>query len=67
MNAICAMFCLGASTFFHTYNCMSIKAQDLLKYDLAGICMMIMGSCTPPFYYGLSCETNWSWGKFYIA
>ena len=57
---------MGASAFFHNYFCMNSDAKNLLKWDLAGICMMIMGSCTPPFYYGMQCEESWGWGKFYL-
>ena len=49
----CAIFMMGASAFFHNYWCMNSDSLKLRKFDLAGICMMIMGSCTPPFYYGM--------------
>ena len=64
---VCATYQMGASAFFHTYFCMNIKAGELLKYDLAGISFMIMGSCTPPYYYGFSCDESWWYGRFYIA
>ena len=49
----CATFQMGASAFFHNFYCVNKEACKLLKWDLAGICLMIMGSCTPPFYYGM--------------
>ena len=34
---------------------------------MIGICVMIAGSSTPPFYYGFMCEANWSKGQFYLG
>ena len=35
-------------------------------FDLIGICIMICGSTTAPFYYGFMCEEN-QWGFIYLA
>ena len=66
-HMVCATFQMGASAYFHNFYCVNKEACALLKWDLAGICLMIMGSCTPPFFYGFMCEDSWSWGKFYLA
>jgi len=39
----------------------------LRKFDLAGICIMICGSATPPFYYGFMCTDLIFWRNSYLA
>ena len=34
--------------------------------DFIGICIMICGSTTPPFYYGFMCDENRYWGWRYL-
>ena len=51
-----AIFCLGSSAIFHLFNEMDKKIFKILhKIDLAGISILIMGSCFPITYYYFYC------------
>jgi channel protein (hemolysin III family) len=36
-------------------------------FDFVGICVMICGCITPPFYYGFMCDETRFYGRIYIA
>jgi predicted membrane channel-forming protein YqfA (hemolysin III family) len=47
------------STISHSFGCIDEQKDKLfLTLDLAGICIMIAGSSTPPLYYGFYCEED---------
>ena len=46
---------------------MNKQALKLIRVDLAGIAFMIMGSCSPPMYYGMMCEDSWYYGKLFLG
>ncbi|KAJ6254567.1 adiponectin receptor protein [Anaeramoeba flamelloides] len=57
---VCAIFCLGSSTAFHTLKCVSGKMRsNLLKCDLVGIIVMIFGATVGPIYYGWREKPSW--------
>lgn len=57
LQAICAVILFSCSSYYHNFSCVSEEQMHALRrFDLGGICIMIMGSTTPPFYYGLMCE-----------
>ena len=39
----------------------------LRKFDMAGICVMICVSATPPVYYGFMCENSQFYGILFLA
>ncbi len=48
---------MGFSAYYHNCHCISQVARDLyLKFDLAGIAIMIGGSATPILYYAFMCK-----------
>ncbi len=48
---------MGFSAYYHNCQCISKVARDLyLKFDLAGIAIMISGSATPVLYYAFMCK-----------
>lgn len=58
---LAAMFCMAASTIYHTSIGHSRAAMECcLKFDLSGIGVLVTASCYAPVYYGLSCST-WRW------
>lgn len=51
-----AIFCLGSSAIFHLFNEMDKRIFKILhKIDLAGISILICGSCFPITYYYFYC------------
>jgi adiponectin receptor len=57
---VSAIICLGGSTVFHLFYCMSHKVNRvLLRLDYAGICILIFGSCFPPVVYGFYCQPSY--------
>lgn len=56
------------SAYYHNFwpesECQSNK---LRKLDLMGICAMICGSTTAPFYYGFMCSASSFWGNVYLS
>lgn len=59
---------LGFSAFYHNNNCVCENTMYFLrKFDLAGICIMIMGSATPPLYYGFMCSEMIFWRNVYMT
>ncbi|KAF9261710.1 HlyIII-domain-containing protein [Marasmius fiardii PR-910] len=52
-----AVFCLGASAFYHTFTCHSEQvASRCHSLDYSGIIVLIVGSFYPCLYYGFFCE-----------
>ena len=57
IHLACGFLCLGASGIYHTFNDMNERlGKFLVKFDYAGIVIMIAGSNTPPIYYTFFCE-----------
>lgn len=68
VNYIGAICCFGFSTFYHLYCSHSKKIMTVfVKFDYAGICLMIAGSSTPPIYYAFSCPELRQWSLFYLG
>jgi len=62
IQALSAVIMLSFSAYYHHSFCKCESSYDtLLKFDLAGICVMIGGSSTAPFYYTLMCEETMFW------
>ena len=60
-----AVACLGGSTCFHLFAVHSQKWFEFLsRLDYAGISLLILGSCYPPYYYYLYCREGKN--NFYI-
>jgi len=58
---------MGASAYYHMFNTIGAREMKFLrKYDYSGICIMIMGSSTAPFYYGFMCDDSFFYGKLYL-
>jgi Haemolysin-III related len=57
VNVVAASLNMGFSAYYHNCHCISKVARDLyLKFDLAGIAIMIGGSATPVLYYAFMCK-----------
>lgn len=68
LHYTCAMICFGMSTIYHMMNSHSKKTMDfLVRFDYAGICLMIAGSGTSPIFYSFACEELREWRVFYLA
>ena len=53
----CAIFCFGMSAIYHLFNSHSKEMMSFwIRFDYAGICLMIAGSSTPPIYYSFGCD-----------
>lgn len=64
----CAIFCFAMSAIYHLFNSHSKKMMSFwIRFDYAGICLMIAGSSTPPIYYSFACEQLESWRFFYLG
>ena len=67
MHLAAGFILMGGSSYYHLFLCESAPRYNLLQcIDFCGICIMICGSTTSPFYYGFMCEENWFWGKVYL-
>ena len=54
---ISAVICLGCSAIFHWLGAHSRDVHQFLnRLDYAGISILIMGSCYPPYFYFFHCE-----------
>ena len=52
-----AVFCLGASAWYHLFQIHSKKVNSILsRLDYGGISFLIMGSSYPPIFYVFTCE-----------
>jgi len=59
---------MSFSAYYHLFACQSHERANFLRcFDMVGICIMICGSSTPPFYYGFMCDSNRFWGCLYLA
>ena len=68
VHLFAAIFQMSASSYYHAFLCESKERFIFLQcMDFCGICLMICGSTTSPFYYGFMCEENWFWGKVYLG
>ncbi|KAH7688502.1 AdipoR/hemolysin-III-related protein [Dioscorea alata] len=55
-----SMFCLLSSSACHLFSCHSRRLNLLLiRFDYAGIAVMIVTSFFPPIYYIFQCDTHW--------
>ncbi len=58
----------SCSCYYHLFLCESEQRGKLLRcFDFVGICIMICGGTTPPFYYGFMCEETVFWSRLYIG
>ena len=63
---ISAIFCLFFSTTLHLVGNISVNFHRILsRLDYGGICLLITGSCYPPYYYFLYCEPKYR--TFYLT
>ena len=63
-----AIILMSGSWYFHLFLCESEPRYKWLQcVDFSGICIMICGSTTSPFYYSFMCEENWWYGRLYIG
>lgn len=54
-----AVACLSGSSIFHLFSAHSEKYNQFLsRLDYAGISLLIMGSCYPPYYYYFFCRES---------
>ena len=59
---------MGFSGYYHNYGTISADHMwAFRKLDYAGIVIMIMGSCTPPFYYGNMCSESQYYFKLFLG
>lgn len=57
---LAGMFCMLASTIYHTSIGHSRSAMECcLKFDLSGIGVLVTASVYAPVWYGLSCSPTW--------
>lgn len=50
---VCAAVCLFFSSIYHWFGCLSESHHDnLLKFDLTGVALLVAGSFLPGAYYG---------------
>ena len=57
---ISAIFCLLFSTILHLVGNISINFHRILsRFDYGGVCLLITGSCYPPYYYFFYCEPKY--------
>lgn len=57
VNYVCAVCCFGFSALYHLFSSHSKRIMTkFIKFDYAGISLMIAGSSTPPIYYAFSCS-----------
>ena len=64
----CAFVLFTCSSTYHLFNSHSKKIMSFfIRFDYAGICLMIAGSSTSPIYYSFGCSDLEGWRKFYLA
>ena len=57
VNALSAVFCLGASAIFHLCGIKNRNTYNFLaRLDYGGISVLIMGSSYPPIFYPYACH-----------
>ena len=63
---ISAIFCLFFSTTLHLVGNISVNFHRILsRFDYGGVCLLITGSCYPPYYYFFYCEPKYR--TFYLT
>ena len=63
---VSAILCLSFSSIFHLTNVVSYNYHRILsRFDYGGICILITGSCYPPYYYFFYCEPTFR--TFYLT
>ena len=63
-----AIFMFGFSALYHLFNAKSKKDMTFwIRFDYAGICIMIAGSSTAPIYYGFACPQLTQWRQIYLC
>ena len=68
VNALSAFFCMGCSCVYHLIYVYSSKVNtNFARLDYAGISILILGSCIPPYYYGFACPNVSFWRAFSIS
>ena len=61
-----AIICLTFSSIFHLTGQISINFHRILsRFDYGGVCLLITGSCYPPYYYFFYCEPKYR--AFYLT
>ena len=62
-----AISCMGLSTTYHLFKDHSQGLNDfLIRFDYAGISLMIAGCNIAPIYYSFYCEPVRGWRDFYM-
>jgi channel protein (hemolysin III family) len=62
-----AIACLGLSTTYHLFKDHSKDLNEfLVRFDYAGISLMIAGCNISPLYYSFYCEPLYHWRRLYI-
>jgi len=68
VNVVAAILNMGFSAYYHNCHCISKVAKNFfLKFDLAGIAIMIGGSATPVLYYAFMCKEYMIFKWFYLG
>ena len=68
VNAFSAVFCLGASAWFHLFQIHSKKMNSILsRLDYGGISFLIMGSSYPPIFYIFACEPVYTTRNWFLG
>ena len=63
---ISAIICLAFSSIFHLIGNISTNYHRILsRFDYGGVCLLITGSCYPPYYYFFYCEPKYR--LFYLT
>lgn len=68
LHFACAICCFGFSSVYHQCNCHSKQIMTFfIRFDYAGICLMIAGSSTPPIYYSFGCPQAEYFRNLYLV
>lgn len=63
---VSAILCLSFSAIFHLTGIISYNFHRILsRFDYGGVCLLITGSCYPPYYYFFYCEPKYR--TFYLT
>ena len=68
LQLVSCLLCNFISAYYHNNNC---RSQDILyflrKFDLAGVCLVIIGNSTVTLYYSLMCEEHIFYQRLWIG
>lgn len=68
LHFTCAIICFGMSSIYHLMNSHSKESMSFfIKFDYAGICVMIAGSGSSPIIYSFMCPELEEWRSFYLC